>query len=49
VAFLLERMNHYGSENFKIEEREEFAHIWEYLNSSHELVKENSEILIKDM
>lgn len=50
VAFLLERVNHYGSENFKIEEREEFAHIWEYLNRSHELErKENSEILIKDM
>lgn len=50
VAFLFERIDIYGSENFKIDKEDEFKGEWKILlNSKKEYYNKTSKILLKDL
>lgn len=50
VAVLLERLDTYGSENFKIDKEEEFSDEWRVLvESREEYYKKASKVLLKDL
>lgn len=50
VGILLDRLDTYGSENFKIDKDEEFSEEWKVLvDSREEYYKKASEVLIKDL
>lgn len=50
VAILLNRLDTYGSENFKIDKEEEFNEEWKVLlNSRKEYYKSASKVLLKDL
>lgn len=50
VAILLERLDTYGSENFKIDKDEEFSDEWKVLaESREEYYKKASKVLLKDL
>lgn len=50
VALLLERIDNYGSEDFKVDKEEEFSGHWKALIDSKELYYKNtSKILLKDL
>lgn len=50
VGILLDRLDTYGSENFKIDKDEKFSDEWEILiNSREEYYKKASEVLVKDL
>lgn len=50
VALLLDRLDTYGSEAFKVDKDEEFGRQWQaLLESREEYYKNNSEILLKDL
>lgn len=50
VGILLDRLDTYGSENFKIDKDEEFSEEWKVLvDSREEYYKKTSEVLIKDL
>ena len=50
VAILLDRLDTYGSENFKIDKDEEFSDEWKVLTESkEEYYKKASKVLLKDL
>ncbi|MZJ76080.1 YihY/virulence factor BrkB family protein, partial [Enterobacter hormaechei] len=50
VAVLLDRLDTYGSENFKIDKDEEFNDEWKVLTESREeYYKKASKVLLKDL
>lgn len=50
VAILLDRLDTYGSENFKIDKDEEFNDEWKVLTESREeYYKKASKVLLKDL
>lgn len=50
VGILLDRLDTYGSENFKIDKDEEFSEEWKVLvNSREEYYKKASKVLLKDL
>jgi membrane protein len=50
VALLFERIDQYGSENFKIDKEEEFSDEWKILERTREEYYERtSKILLKDL
>lgn len=50
VAILLDRLDSYGSENFKIDKEEEFSEEWRVLTESREeYYKKASTVLLKDL
>ena len=50
VALLFERIDTHGSENFKIDNEEEFGDEWKILlNSKKDYYKKTSKILLKDL
>ena len=50
VAILLDRLDTYGSENFKIDKDEEFSDEWKVLTESREeYYKKASKVLLKDL
>ncbi|MEG2573323.1 MAG: YihY/virulence factor BrkB family protein [Bacteroides sp.] len=50
VALLLDRLDTYGSESFKVDKEEQFREQWKaILKSREEYYKNNSEILLKDL
>lgn len=50
VAILLDRLDSYGSENFKIDREEEFSEEWKILvESREEYYKKASKVLLKDL
>lgn len=50
VGILLDRLDTYGSENFKIDKDEEFSEEWKVLvDSREEYYKKTSKVLIKDL
>lgn len=50
LQLVFERVDKFGSENFKIAKNEAFRHIWENLQSLQRIVADNSsKILIKDL
>ena len=50
VALLLDRLDTYGSEDFKVDKDEEFSEQWKVLlDSREEYYKKASKVLLKDL